>query len=267
MRKRSFCILLTLSVLLSLKGAISWAGTFTLVDSYPKNGSKVLRASLVDKNAFLQFSQPIDRSTLGFIRIRNLSDLDPSVCQLNICDCLESANDDTYLFWVPNSNFFGRSTHFRVELGIHGEVEGQPDRPVKDVFGDELEITTIDFEIEVCEPLVDLSVRGPSCTLCPPYINCFGSCVASGSTVAVDATIQNPACSNVRTIEAKFWVEMPGGLLAPLVDQHISIPLVPGETSEFRVIEYTFSGEEPLRLYTIGAALIDPITGQNYSRS
>jgi hypothetical protein len=60
---------------------------------------------------------------------------------------------------------------------------------------------------------------------------------------------------------------MPGGLLAPLADQYLSIPLSPGQTSEFQAIEYTFSGEEPLGQYTVGAALIDPITGQNYSRS
>jgi hypothetical protein len=80
-------------------------------------------------------------------------------------------------------------------------------------------------------------------------------------------TIQNPICSNVRTIEGKIWVKMPGGLLAPLADRYLSIPLSPGETSGFQVIEYTFSGEEPLGQYTVGASLIDPITGQNYSTS
>jgi hypothetical protein len=266
MRKRFYGVFFTFTFFLSLYVADSWAGNFALVDSFPrKNGDKVSKASLADKNAFLRFNQPIDRSTIGFIRIRDLSD--PSVCQLNICGCLESANDDTYLFWVPNSNYFGRSTHFRIELGVIGELQAQPNKPVKDIFGDELEITTIDFEIEACEPLVDLGVQGPSCTFCPPSINCWGSCVTKDVTVTIDVTIQNPICSNVRTLEGKIWVKMPGGLLAPLADQFLSIALSPGETSEFQVIEYTFSGDEPLGQYTIGAALIDPITGQNYSRS
>lgn len=265
MRKRSYRIFFSLALFLSLYVADSWAGNFTLVDSYPRNGDKVSKASLADKNAFLRFNQPIDRSTINFVRIRNL-DLDPSVCQLNICGCLESASDDTYLYWVPNSNYFGRGTRFRIELGVIGELQGQPNKPVKDIFGNGLKITTIDFEIEACEPLADLRVQGPWCTFCPPSINCWGSCVTKDVTVTIDVTIQNPTCSNVRTIEGKVWVKLPGGLLAPLADEHLSIPLSPGETSEFQVIEYTFSGEEPMGQYIVGAALIDPVTGQNYSR-
>jgi hypothetical protein len=133
MRKRSYRILFSLTLILSLYVADSWAGNFTLVDSFPRNGDKVSKSNLADKNAFLRFNQPIDRSTINFIRIRDLSN--PSVCQLNICGCLKSAGDDAYLFWVPNSNYFGRSTHFRIELGVIGELQGQPNKPVKDLLG------------------------------------------------------------------------------------------------------------------------------------
>jgi len=246
-----------------MHGVNVWAANFYLVGSFPENGGTISREVFYDRGIYVGFNNPIDRSTIGLIRIRDLSE--PSVCQLNICGFFQFFDNDAQFIWVPNRQQFQRSTKLRIELGIVKEQEGQPTAQVKDIYGNELEVTTIDFEI--CDPVVNVELIGPGCRLCPGEINCFGDfSVIAGETIKGRITLTNPECSASKMAEGKFWIELPNGLRVSIIDPHITGELSPGQIIGGELFEYTFTGNEPLGSYTFGAALLNAITGESYSR-
>lgn len=264
MNKRNL-LLISVTLLVLFHVIKVCADDFAIIENFPSNGQTITRKQFCDGSIYLKFNHPIDRSTIGLIRIR---DPNLEVCQLNICGCLELVDNDTRLIWHPNCfrENYQRHTNFIIELGTVKEIEGQPIYLLKDIYGHELPVTTINFGIEACDPVVDVEILGPGCRLCPDEINCFGAfSVVIGDTIVLKVTITNPECSGSKRVEGKFWVNLPDGSLSSISDPYITVELTPNQRISGELLAYTFTGGEPLGAYKIGATLLNPITGVSYS--
>lgn len=232
------------------------AGDFVLSESYPENGQTVKVPDLFNNRIYLKFNNPVDRDTITRIVIESVSDY----CQLNICGWIEYAENDTELIWHPNDNyeifFFKPGASFKIRIGVSDL--GMQYR-LKDIYGEKLPITYIEFKIDECTPAIKINVSGNS-------LHDYFPAFILGDTITVQIHLVNPVCGGEIEIEGKIWLELPDGTSIPLISP-AAFKLYGGDDISFNFIRYTFSGTEPCGYYKIGARLINAINGDYYSRT
>jgi hypothetical protein len=269
---RTACELLLLAFLLLVSHLSEVrADGFALLESHPAHGQVVTTADLRDNPVFLKFNHPVDRSwqNLGLVRI--LDKTGHSLCQFNICGVIHLEEDDTKLIWHPQfpPDLFQPGKFFEIHIGDpNPSPVPVPPSPAlfRDVSGNTLAVTNIDFSLDPCQPIAGLKVtdNNVQTLLCSggllPYY-----AAGSGYGITLRAQISNPICGSTRTVEGKVWLKPPDGSLMSVFDPFTTVSLAPGDDVSVEVLHYTFVGNEPGGNYEFGFRLLNPVTGDNYS--
>ncbi|MCP4688539.1 MAG: hypothetical protein GY859_10835 [Desulfobacterales bacterium] len=248
---------------------LSWthvvcADEFKLIESFPADGQTVARDRFLDGSVYFILNRPLDvRISKRIIKIHLLDE--PSSCQLTICGRLFIEDRATLITWYPNAYQFQDKTRFQFELGAAGN-EFDPPILLTDIYGNEMEPTTIDFEIEACDPLGIPNLYSSGNGRCPHQMHPVGYyTVTKGELVRGMASLTNPVCAGVRSVEVKTWVEFPDGRCLPIENPHTTIEMSEGRSIAGELFRYTFTGMEIEGRYAFGLTLMNPITGEIYS--
>jgi hypothetical protein len=261
-------LLLAVLLLLSHLSEVRADG-FALLNSYPAHGQVLATSSLVNNPIYLKFNHPVDRSYLGVVRL--LDKTGNSICQLNTCGVVNLAENDTKLIWYPNgpAELFQPGKFFEIHIGEpNPTVPPVPFAPVllRDVFGNTLAATYIDFSVDKCQPMASLKITDNNVRT----LRCTGGLVDSdapgrGYAINLTADISNPSCGSGLAVEGKVWLRLPDGSLMSVVDPFTTVRLSPGDTFSVDLLNYTFVGDEPAGNYQFSFRLLNPVTGDIHS--
>ena len=247
------------------------ADAFALLNSHPAHGQVLTTSDLVNNPIYLKFNHPVERSSLRVVRL--LDKTGKSICQFSTCGVVNLEENDTKLIWHPNgpAELFQPSKFFEIHIGDpNPSVPPIPFGPVlfRDIFGNTLAATYIDFSVDKCQPMASLRIIDNDVRT----LRCTGGLFdfyAPGRGYAINLTAQlsNPRCGSDLVVEEKAWVRLPDGSLMSVFDLFTTVRLSPGETLPVDVITHTFVGDEPAGIYQFGFRLLNPVTGDLYSEA
>jgi hypothetical protein len=91
----------------------------------------------------------------------------------------------------------------------------------------------------------------------------------TGDRVVVNTHLKGPgsldsSCEPSNVVET-VWVKLPDDSVIPLIEPFTGQTLLPGDETETKIFEYTFSGAEPLGSYQVGGRLLHPFSGDTIS--
>lgn len=245
------------------------ADGFALLESYPAQGQIVTTSDLVGRPIYLKFSHPVDRSYIGLVRLFDKSGY--NICQLNVCGVVNLEEKDTKLIWHPRdpADLFQSGKFFEIHIG---DPMPSP-APVlssqalfRDIFGNTLPVTYIDFSVDECQPIASLKIteNDVRSLLCNSGLR-LSYASGPGYAIQLTAGVSNPSCGLGLTVEGKVWLTLPDGSLMSVLDPFTTVHLRPGDNISVDLLSYTFVGSEPAGNYELGFRLLNPVTGDTYS--
>jgi len=247
------------------------ADGFALLESHPAHGQVVTAAELRDNPVFLKFNRPLDRTWQNLALVKILDKSGHSLCQFNICGVIRLEENDTKLIWHPQfpPDLFQPGKLFEIHIGDPTPSPAPiPWAPalLRDVSGNALAVTQIDFSLDPCQPIASLTVTDNNVRT----LVCSGGLLSyyangSGYGITLTARISNPSCGSTITVEGKVWLTLPDGASMSVLDPFTTVPLGPGGDVSVEVLRHTFIGNEPPGNYQFGFRLLNPVTGDNYS--